>query len=266
MEMNLNYILAKLRSDSCDYDAALFAIKSEKQAAQDAGDELYANQLWAVETIIKIHQKFVMTFDLLKAGRYYEAWCEAEQVEINIQFLASNSQEDLENVKDINARVRQLQSLYPYKFFASYVMHVKKEKCSICGRERSIRNFCGHRIGKVYNGELCCNMVTDAELKGIDIVENPVHKYSVLFPSDAEGRHDYYDYKLVEGLIEHWSKPFQFWKYVVRQVFKQKADFPGLTNESNCPCGSGKSYGECCALNAEGIKHTIYTFMVEPID
>lgn len=143
MEMNLNYILAKLRSDSCDYDAALCAIKSEKQAAQDAGDELYANQLWAVETIIKIHQKFVMTFDLLKAGRYYEAWCEAELVEINIQFLASNSQEDLENVKDINARVRQLQSLYPYKFFASYVMHVKKEKCSICGRERSIRNFCG---------------------------------------------------------------------------------------------------------------------------
>lgn len=265
MAMDPNKILATLRNEGCDYVAALNTINAEKQAAQYAGDELYANQLWVAETIIEIHQQFVKTFDLLKAGQYYEAWCEAEQVEINIQYLARNSQEGLENVKDINSRVRQLQSLYPYKFFASYVMHVKKEKCSICGKERSIRNFCGHRIGKVYNGELCCNRVTDAELKGIDIVENPVHKYSVLFPSDAVGRHDLYDYTLVEELMKYWSKPFQFWKFVVRQVFKQKAEFPGLTNESCCPCGSGKSYSECCALNAEGIKYRIYTFMVEPI-
>lgn len=266
MAMDLNQILAKLRSDGCDYDAAIGAIKSEKQAAQDAGDELYANQLWAAETIIKIHLQFVKTFELLKAGRYYEAWCEVEQVEINIQFLAYNSQEGLENVKDIYAMIRQLQSLYPYRLFASYVMHVKKEKCSICGKERSIRNFCGHRTGRVYNGELCCNIVTDTELKGLDIVENPAHKYSVMFPSDTEGRHDHYDYTLVQGLMQYWSKPFQLWKYVVRKVYKQRAEFPSLTNESYCPCGSGKSYGECCALNAEGIEQKIYTFMVQPID
>ncbi len=264
--MDPNKILSKLRSDGCNYGAALDAIKAEKQIAQVSGDGKCANQLWVVETLIEIHQQFKETFKLLKARQYYEAWCKAEQVEINSQFLAHNSQEGFEHIKDIIAIVRQLQSLYPYKFFASYVMHVKKEKCSICGRERTIRTFCGHSVGKVYNGELCCNIVTDAELKGIDIVENPVHKYSVLFPSDAEGRHDYYDYTLVEGLMKYWSKPFQLWKYVVRNDFKQKAEFPGLTNESHCPCGSGKSYGECCALNAEGIKHRIYTFMMEPTD
>lgn len=266
MAMNPNQIMTTLRSDGCDYAATLSAIQAEKHVAQATGNETYANHLWVVEAIIEIHQQFVKTFELLKAKRYYEAWCEAEQVEITIQFLARNSQEDLEKVKDIYAMVRQLQSLYPYKLFASYVMQVKKEKCSICGQDRSIRNFCGHRIGKVYNGELCCNIVTDAELKGIDIVENPVHKFAVLFPSDSDGRHDHYDYKLVEGLMNFWSKPFQSWKYEIHEVLKQKAEFPGLTKESFCPCGSGKSYGECCALNADGIKHRIYTFIVNPID
>lgn len=266
MAMEPNQILATLRNNGCDYAAALSAIKVQKLVAQSAGDEIYANQLWAAETIIEIHQQFVKTFELLKADQYYEAWCAAEQVEINIQNLARNSKEGFDNVKDINAMIRQLQSLYPYKIFASYVMHVKKEECSICGQERSIRHFCGHRVSKVYNGELCCNVVTEAELKGIDIVENPVHKYSVLFPSDAEGKHDYYDYTLVAGLMKYWVKPFQHWRYTIRNVYKQKADFPGLTNESYCPCGSGKTYGECCSENAEGIKHRIYTFMVDPID
>ena len=168
MATDPNKILTKLRTDSYDYAAALSAIQAEKKTAQSVGDEIFANQLWATESIIQIHQN--------------------------------------------NAMVRQLQSLYPYRFFASYVMHVKAEKCSICGQNRSIRCFCGHRLGKVYNGELCCNIVTDAELKGIDIVENPVHKFSVLFPSDSEGRHDHYDYTLLEELMKVWSKPFQFWK------------------------------------------------------
>lgn len=255
-----------LRNDGCDYDAALNSVKAEKQTAQGVGDDVYANQLWVAESIIEIHQQFVETFELLRVERYYDAWCKAEQVEIMIQNLAHNSQEGFENVKDINAMVWHLQSLYPYKLFASYVMHVKKETCSICGQERSLRNFCCHRIGKVYNGELCCNIVTEAELKGIDIVENPVHKYSVLFISDAEGSHDYYDYTLLAGLMKYWSKPFQHWRYEVRSIFKQKTEFPGLTNESYCPCGSGKFYGECCGAKPDGIKHRIYTFMVEPIN
>lgn len=264
--MDPNQILATLRKDDCDYAAALNAIKAEKNAAQIAGDETYANQLWAAELLIEIHQLFVETFQQLKVELYYDAWCKAEQIEVMIHNLARNSQEGFENVRDINQMVRQLQSLYPYKIFASYVMHVKKEECSICGKERSIRNFCGHRTGKVYNGELCCNIVTEAELKGIDIVENPVHKYSVLFISDADGRKDHYDYTLVAGLMKYWSKPFQYWRYEIRIVYKQKAEFPGLTNDSYCPCGSGKTYGECCSTNPDGIKHRIYTFMVEPIN
>lgn len=212
MATDPNKILTKLRTDSYDYAAALSAIQAEKKTAQSVGDEIFANQLWATESIIQIHQKFVKTFELLRARQYYEAWCEAEQVELTILFLSRNSPDGFESVKDINAMVRQLQSLYPYRFFASYVMHVKAEKCSICGQNRSIRCFCGHRLGKVYNGELCCNIVTDAELKGIDIVENPVHKFSVLFPSDSEGRHDHYDYTLLEELMKVWRKPFQFWK------------------------------------------------------
>lgn len=266
MAMDLAVLLPSLRNDGCNYTAILAEVLSEKQDAQTAGDEIRANSLWAIQTVVDVHEQFVQMYEKLAAGKYYEAWCDAEQIEIALYNLARNSQGAYAVVHDLNRIIRQLQSLYPYRIFASYVMHVKKEECSICGKERSIRNFCGHRTGKVYNGELCCNIVTEAELKGIDIVENPVHKYSVLFISDADGRKDHYDYTLVAGLMKYWSKPFQYWRYEIRIVYKQKAEFPGLTNDSYCPCGSGKTYGECCSTNPDGIKHRIYTFMVEPIN
>lgn len=128
MAVNPDQILATLRNDGCDYTAALSEISSEKLVAQSAGDGKYANQLWVAESIIVIHQQLVETFELLKAEQYYEAWCKAEQIEIMIQNLAQNAPEGFEIVKDINLMVRQLQSLYPYRLFASYVMHVKKRK------------------------------------------------------------------------------------------------------------------------------------------
>lgn len=263
MAMDLAILLPSLRNDGCNYTAILAEVLSEKQDAQTAGDEIRANSLWAIQTVVEIHKQFVQMFEKLAAGKYYEAWCDAEQIEISLSNLARNSQEAYAVVHDLNRIIRQLQSLYPYRIFASYVMQIKKEKCSICGMDRSIRHYCGHRVGYVYNGEFCCNIVTEADFKGVDIVTNPVNKYSVLFPSDAEGQHDHYDYTLVAGLMKYWKSPFQSWQYEVKIIYKSASDFPGLSDEDYCPCGSARLYGECCKGNTEGIKHRVYTFIVD---
>lgn len=78
------------------------------------------------------------------------------------------SKESYDLVKALNETIHSSQSLYLYRVFASYIMNVKKEKCSICGKERLFRNLCGHRVGKLYNGELCCNEVIMAEPVGVD--------------------------------------------------------------------------------------------------
>ena len=265
MENLLSKLKSNLRTEGFDYASCLADIHKDKKAAQASGNEVQANHLWVTESVVKVHQQFVEMFNLLKAGKYYDAWCKAEQVEISIHFLSRNSKEGFDEVSDLNETVHKLQSLYPYKVFASYVVKVKKEKCTICGKDRSINNFCGHRVGHVYNGELCLNEVTDFSFKGLDIVFNPEHKYSVLFTSDADGHHDQYDYTLPAGLMHYWTSAFQKWRYEVKHNYKQKNEFPGLADDSYCPCGSGKTYEECCSKDPNGIKHRLYTFIVEQI-
>ena len=205
-------MLTNLRSEGFDYAATLADIAKRKEQAKSSGNEPEANRLWAEQTVVKIHQDFVKMFALLIEGKYYDAWCQAAQIEIDMRFLSKNSQEMFDNVKDLGETIRQLQILYPYRVFASYVMDVKQERCSICGKLRTIRGFCGHRVGRVYNGELCCNVVEKADFKGVDIVFNPVNKYSVLFPSTEDGMCDEYDYSNVINLIQYWKSPFQHWE------------------------------------------------------
>lgn len=208
-------ILNNLRTEGFDYVKALADIIEQKHLAQLSGNESEANRLWAEQTVVEIHQQFIKMYTLLTDGEYYDAWCLAAQIEVDIRFLSINSQKMYDYVKDLGETIRQLQILFPYRVFASYVMDIKQERCSICGKVRSIRGFCGHREGRVYNGELCCNVVEKADFKGVDIVLNPVNKFSVLFPSSSNGMLDEYDYSNVINLMLCWKSPFQHWEIKV---------------------------------------------------
>lgn len=261
--MNVTDIFANLRADAFDYDTALQTIDSKKRQAQSLKQADKANELWSQWMVVSIHKGFTNVYKLLSASEYYEAWCEAERVEINIRDLQRNDKNTYLYVKDIHTCIINLQSLYPYKVFCSYVMHIQEEECSICKQKRRVRNFCGHRKGYVYNGELCYNIVTKFEFKGVDIVFNPVHKYSVLFIKDESGkRQDKYDYTLIKGLMTYWKKPFQRWTFEIEELHLSPTSFPNLTDSSFCPCGSGLAYSECCKNNPKGIKHKRYTFIM----
>lgn len=265
-DMDRQITLVHLRSDGFDYDVILQKIESEKRQAQISGQPDTANKLWGKWMVVAIHKKFTEVYKLLSVSEYYEAWCKAEEVEIDLRNLQRNDKNAYLAVKDLHTCITNLQSLYPYKIFFSHVMHIQKEECSICGKQRSVRNFCGHRKGYVYNGELCYNTVTKYDIKGVDIVFNPVHKYSVAFPVDENSnRQDKYDYTLLKGLMSYWKKPFQRWTYKIDTLHLSPTSFPDLKDSSSCPCGSGLAYSECCKKNPEGIKHKRYTFMMEGI-
>lgn len=263
-ESKYSDILKHLRDDSFDYKGALGVIQQDLQDARKNCQERQANKLWAIKTVVEIHQEMVVLYKLLQMREYYKAWCEAEIMEIMCDNLRRNFTGVYPLVKGLYECIIRLQGLYPYKLFCSYVMQIKQERCSICNQIRSVRHDCGHRRGYVYNGRFCCNIVEKSELKGIDIVENPVHKYAVLFTVGKDGNsEDNYDYSLVEGLMQYWTKPFQHWEYCIKHVHKSVSDFPELTDDDYCPCGSWKKYGECCKSDPEGIKHKIYEFSVE---
>ena len=78
---------------------------------------------------------------------------------------------------------------------------IKKVHCSICGKINTIRNHCEHQVGKIYMGEMCCNIVDDFEFLGMAIVKKPFDKYTVLFP---EGKR--YNYFMLDGLMTRYSR------------------------------------------------------------
>jgi hypothetical protein len=133
-----------------DFDAELQLIKKE-YVKNDKQDE--AKQIWIYQTIIEIHKLYLNAFNLLRNKKYYEGWCQLERIEITISSLKKHFQYDKKEYSlwHIEKTVRNLQVIFPYRLFASSEILKKKKKCSICGKEISIRNSCGHIVGEIYN-------------------------------------------------------------------------------------------------------------------
>lgn len=254
MSIELNkYDLAFLTSKAIDYKQELSVAEKEKKIQQLQGNCQVSNMLWRIQRRISIFAEYEEIFLLLHNGEYYKAWCQAEQTEIAIKFLLENFPDDKNLVESIGQHIQKLQQLYPYRLFTSTVMVVKRMECSICGQKLSPRHNCGHKIGKVYNGEMCCRVVTDLELKGIDIVQNPEHKYTVLFSTNEKGEHiDHYDYSGLQMLMKLWVTPFQDWDYKVTISYLPKQE--AYNDDEFCPCGSALFYKDCCK-DKPGIKH-----------
>lgn len=70
--------------------------------------------------------------------------------------------------------------------FMSRESIIKKSKCSICGQEHSLSKSCGHKIGEIYNGEMCLKEVVDMEFLAMALVTNPVDRFTVIFPEGLD--------------------------------------------------------------------------------
>lgn len=232
-------------------DSRLNDFKKTIKYSAENGDEKKANKLWVLQTIFEVQNHYLTAFSLIKKEKYYKAWCSLEHGEISLSFLLnhySSGGDDEFCIGFIGNQIESWQSLYPYKMFLSPEMLEKEIKCNICGTVATPFTYCEHKVGDLYQGKLCLREVSDLELLGLSLVENPVQKYSVAFLKNEKSGEDidHYDYSTVRYVAERLNSPFEEWHpNWTKKMFARK-DFNDLTREDMCPCNSKRPFGECC--------------------
>ena len=134
--------------------------------------------------------------------------------------------------------IKEYQKLFPYQYFFSRECIIKAEKCSICDKPISLRHPCGHKVGKLYMGELCTRIVTDLEYVAISIVSDPFDKYAILKLQEQE-----YNYGMLENLMKEIDSPFD--EFQIETVKVLKPEYKNIGRNEKCPCGSNKKYKKC---------------------
>jgi len=224
-----------------------------------------AKLIWIYQTVIEIHKLYRNAFKLLKDKSYYKAWCQLERIEIIIHSLKKHFTYDKNQygLWNIEKAVMNLQVLYPYRLFGSSEILKKKKKCSVCDKEISIRNSCGHIVGEIYNGEMCHRIVTESEILGISLVENPGNKYSVMFLKDekTDEQIDQYNYDAIDYLFDLINSPYEIWNLEVSQRELKKEDYGDVGRNDLCTCNSGKKFKKCC-ITKIGEKYPHYEFIL----
>lgn len=240
--MNLEYIIDYLSKEKIEFDSNIEeeVNRFKIQAVRESNESL-ANEIWCYQQIYKIQRMYIDVFYKLKSNKFFEAWTSLERIDIELSFLRGNYDysDDKFHLKFIEKIIKEYEKLFPYEFFMSRELIIKKVRCSICGKTNTIRNHCEHKVGKLYMGEMCSRIIEESEFISLAIVRNPFDKYTVLFPKDKE-----YNYFMLESLMPNLKTPYDRW-YV--EMLKEKNPIYKHTGRNDkCPCGSGKKYKKCC--------------------
>jgi hypothetical protein len=233
-----------------------------KKEAVTVGDQQFAKACWCLEQIGRAQDAFSRGFNRARGEDYYGFWCDLERCELALQFLAphySVADDKFFGLGHVAKHVRLFQELFPYKYFLSPGMVVKEAVCSTCGATIRVRGGCEHIIGEVYDGEMCCRIVKDADLIEVSLVDTPAHKYSVAFGPEIS-----YDYGAVRYVVRGLRSPWISWAYKERQVVESREKYPGAPRNALCPCGSGKKYKRCCLSEVTERRHMDIDFDEPP--
>ncbi len=226
-------------------------LEEVKRQAVKSNNQETAKLIWCYKQILEIQDSYLLAFRSMRSGSYYSAWRLLERIEILLSFLEQHfaSEEDENKLHFIEKHVKQFQSLFPYKLFLSPAIFKKNKVCSTCGSPVSIRNPCGHRVGEIYDGEMCCRITTEAEVTEISFVGTPGHKYSVLFIRDSENDNeitDHYNYTFVRYVVDGLRSPFDAWDMRWTKRRHPHSRYEHIGQDENCPCESDKHYRDCC--------------------
>ena len=250
---NIEGVKEYLRKQLQEFDELFFQdIINIKQHAINIADEGLANACWCLEHVYLVKKKYIEMFNDLYDCKYEKVWNELEIIEISLGYLYNNlSYEDFLDygLDFIRNNIFSFQKLFPYFIFASRESVIVEEVCSICGKKVTLRNRCGHKIGKLYMGKLCLRKVEKLDIKAIAIVKNPMDKYAVL---TVEGKE--YDYTMLEELKKEMLGPYD--KIIVETVKVLNPLYKKVGRNDRCPCGSFLKYKKCClGTDRETIEH-----------
>ena len=261
----------KYLCDSCNRqpgdieDVGIAQLLAElKSSAVDSNDQALAKTLWCLETIQHYQNWYISCFNDMKSQHYFDAWCGLAAIESGLLFLERHIELDVHGVDAywllrIRKSTKQFQKLYPYALFASPELIIENKTCTICGQQVSIRNPCLHRVGEIYDGEICARHVDDVRVLDIAYVNNPHDKRTVQFPIEKEtGKAvDTYNYGNVYYAVERLSHPFSNWDLKVSRVKHSTSDYRLIGRNSLCPCGSEDKFKRCC-MRKEYLSETSY--------
>lgn len=205
-------------------------------------NETQANYFWCLRQIYKIQNGFVSAIQALKDKKYEDAWLTFDCVDIALSNLEGNfdvgQDNDRYHLVFIGRMIKEYQTLFPYHYFFSRENIIKAEKCTICGKPISLRHPCGHKVGKLYMGELCLREVTDMELKAVSLVTDPFDKYAFVKMDGQD-----YNYGMLEQLMPEINSPYD--DFHIDTIKVKKPEFKNIGRNTQCPCGSGKKYKRC---------------------
>ncbi|MDU5082828.1 SEC-C metal-binding domain-containing protein [uncultured Tissierella sp.] len=240
--MNLEQLKQKLEKENGSFDKDITDRLAElKKDAVSNNNQDSAKEIWCLEQIASIKNLYIKMYDNLLEKKHFDAWHNLERIEIKIVYLRRhfNYSGNKYNLEFIEEYSEKFQKLFPYFIFMSRESIIKKSECSICGKPISIRKPCGHKVGDIYNGEMCLRKVVDMEFLAMALVENPVDKYTVLFPEGKE-----YDYSILDNLMQYLKTPFDKWDLeIIKEI---KPEYKGIGRNDKCPCKSGSKYKKCC--------------------
>lgn len=193
-------------------------------------------------------------FENAKKQKFYNAWCDLEQVEISNGLILRNhpSKETRRFLNFLQDRVRCFQALFPYNLFLSPEMKEGQRLCNICGKDDNPWSDCEHIPGQIYCGVLCVREIRDVTFLGAAITTNPVQKYSVLNVEKVESEKNSQKYAIVRSIVDLLDDPFESWNFQWTKRRHPHQFFSHIDGSEQCPCGSGHTYRDCC-LSENGV-------------
>lgn len=252
IEQHLLQVTSRIPDDGKD-SAISHLVDDLKDRAVQRDDQCFAKKFWCYEAVQTCQNSYIRAFADMKNHNFFAAWKSLERSERVLANLERHFELDVYGTDayrllHIGKSTSQFQRLYPYKLFFSAGFVVRESSCSICGRDLSLRDPCGHTVGEVYKGQMCVREIKKADLLEVSMVENPVYKYAVPFQSSREtGKsEDDYNYAHLDFAIERLEDPFTSWDLVAHKRQRLVSDFDYVGSNDPCPCGSGSKFKRCC--------------------
>jgi hypothetical protein len=157
-----------------DLGQLLTEIQAHKQRAIDIQDEDSANGFLAFELMCQALQKEILCYVKLKGDEPGEAW----DALVDAESCIRDAVKAHPLVRDASGwlyRIEALQKqLFPEQRFLSTGWRVTAAICSICERQYE---ECEHILGRSYMGKMCYQIVTEAKILEISLVERPSDKH-----------------------------------------------------------------------------------------
>ena len=251
------------RAGSPSYSENYQLLTIYKREAVSEGDQLTAKAVWCLETIGRVQNHFESAFSLLKSSEFRRAWDHLDRCDTEILFLSRHFIDDHREfgIEHAQVHTRQFQELFLLKGGFSPGFLFTDIRCSICGTKLTLKGGCNHKVGNIYDGEMCTRLIVECTALHLALVDNPAQKVSVFFPSGNESDL----FRLVKYVVDALRSPWHRWGYVKEERRQFHPAFVGAKGDEACPCGSTVLYKKCCKNKETVFPHFQVFFEKQPL-